>query len=67
MVETAKRSEVRSADVPPGGTGAPIEKSAVEARQGIRGKHMLYVLGASLVLAILAYLVLHIYFLGDIL
>ncbi len=67
MVETAKRIGVHPADAGSAGTEAPIEKSAVEARQGFRGKHVLYVLCASLALAVLAYLVLHIYFLGGIL
>ena len=49
------------------GNGHTIEKSSVEARQGFRGKPVLYILLASLVLAIAAYLVLHIYFLGTLL
>lgn len=44
-----------------------IEKGPIEARQGYKGRPVLYVLGASLALAILAYLVLHLYFLGSIL
>jgi hypothetical protein len=48
-------------------TGRAIEKSPIDARQGFRGKPVLNVLIASLVLALAAYLVLHFYFLGTVL
>jgi hypothetical protein len=41
-----------------------IEKGPIEARQGFRGKPVLYVLLASLLLAIGAYLVLQFYYFG---
>ena len=40
-------------------------KSPVEARQGFRDTPILWVLGISLALAILAYVVLHLYFIGS--
>jgi hypothetical protein len=44
--------------------GQPIEKGSIEARQGFRGKPVLYVLLASLLLAIAAYLALHFFYFG---
>jgi hypothetical protein len=45
-----------------GGSGAPVEKDAVEARQGRRGRRVLIILLASLVLLAIAYFVIHGYF-----
>jgi hypothetical protein len=36
----------------------PIKKGAVEARQGSRGRHVLYILAISLALVIVAYLII---------
>ncbi len=36
----------------------PIKKGAVEARQGFRGRHVLYILAISLSLVIIAYLII---------
>jgi hypothetical protein len=58
----------RTGGMAEGGDRSPaIEKGAIEARQGFRGRHVLYVLAISLILALIAYLVLHFYFLGDVL
>lgn len=46
-----------------GGEG-PV-KGPVEARQGFRDTPILWVLGISLALAIFAYVVLHLYFIGS--
>jgi hypothetical protein len=47
-----------------GESGHTIEKGPIEARQGFRGKPVLYVLIASLLLAIAAYVVLQFYYFG---
>jgi hypothetical protein len=36
-----------------------VEKNPVEARQGFRGVHTLYILGASLLLITIAYFVIY--------
>jgi hypothetical protein len=56
----------RSPDSPSFEHSPTIEKGTVEARQGYRGLTVLYILVISLVLAIVAYLVLHFYFLGGV-
>jgi hypothetical protein len=57
MSNTGKPERARSSqDRPPGGSGYRIEKSPVEARQGFRGKPVLYVLIASLALLITAFI-----------
>jgi hypothetical protein len=64
MESPVKRQTRSAASENGGGSGGAIEKSPIDARQGFRGRPVLYVLIASLVLALAAYLVLHFYFLG---
>jgi hypothetical protein len=62
MAKTTPRDEGGSS-----GDGAPaMEKGPVEARQGFRGSHVLYILLASLALAAIAYLAIHYYFFGSV-
>lgn len=56
MVDGRRPAEARDAQKARGDSGrATIEKSAVEARQGFRGRRIFYILAASLALALAAY------------
>ena len=56
MSNTGKPARARSSQLRHRGSGYPIEKGPVEARQGFRGKPVLYVLIASLALLITAFI-----------
>ena len=56
MSNTGKPARAQSSQDRPRGSGYPIEKDPVEARQGFRGKPVLYVLIASLALLIAAFI-----------
>ncbi len=56
MSNTGKPARAQSSQDRHRGSGYPIEKGAVEARQGFRGKPVLYVLIASLALPIAAFI-----------
>jgi hypothetical protein len=46
-------------------SGEGVVKGPVEARQGFRDAPVVWVLGISLALAIVAYVILHLYFIGS--
>jgi hypothetical protein len=56
MSNTGKPARAQSSQDKHRRGGYPIKKSAVEARQGFRGKPVLYVLIASLALLITAFI-----------
>ena len=56
MSNTGKPARAQPSQDRPRGSGYPIEKDPVEARQGFRGKPVLYVLIASLALLITAFI-----------
>ena len=58
----AMRPEKRQPAGSAGQSGDVIEKSPVEARQGSLGRPVLWVLGGSLTLAFVAFLVLYFYY-----
>ena len=67
MANAARPDRGRPSGHGPGGKGGIIEKNAVETRQGFRGLPILYVLLASLMLAVAAYFIVHFYFFGTLL
>jgi hypothetical protein len=65
MADETARNSVGSFERKEPTGGHEVEKSPVEARQGFRDRPVLYVLGASLTLAVIAYVILHLYYFGS--